>query len=108
MERAWNSEGVLAMLGSDPNACRPHDLPEQYGLKDKEYFLSPDQAQAILELRLHRLTGLEQEKLINDYKELLKQISEYMEILANNSRLMEVIRTELEEINESYGDERKN
>jgi DNA gyrase subunit A len=108
LERAWNSEGVLAMLGdSDPAACRPDKLPEEYGLKGKEYKLSPEQAQAILELRLHRLTGLEQEKLINDYKELLKQIAEYMEILANNSRLMEVIREELNEINESYGDERR-
>jgi len=108
LERAWNSEGVLAMLGdSDPRACRPDHLPEQYGLKDKEYMLSPEQAQAILELRLHRLTGLEQEKLINDYKELLSQITEYMEILANNSRLMEVIREELNEINDSYGDERR-
>ena len=72
LERAWNSEGVLAMLGdSDPAACRPDKLPEEYGLKGKEYKLSPEQAQAILELRLHRLTGLEQEKLINDYKELL-------------------------------------
>ena len=108
LERAWNSEGVVAMLGdSDPDACRPDLLPEQYGLKGKDYFLSPDQAQAILELRLHRLTGLEQEKLINDYKDLLNQIAEYMDILANNSRLMEVIRNELNEINESYGDERR-
>jgi DNA gyrase subunit A len=107
LDRAWNSEGVLAMLGSDPDACRPDHLPEKYGLKENEYFLSPDQAQAILELRLHRLTGLEQEKLINDYKELLKQITEYMEILANNSRLVEVIRSELQEIYDNYGDERR-
>ncbi|PCJ41421.1 MAG: DNA gyrase subunit A [SAR86 cluster bacterium] len=108
LECAWNSEGVLAMLGdADPDACRPDNLDEQYGLKEKEYFLSPEQAQAILELRLHRLTGLEQEKLINDYKELLEQIAEHMEILANNSRLLEVIRSELHEINESYGDERR-
>ena len=108
LERAWNSEGVLAMLGdSEPDACRPDQLPEQYGLKGKEYFLSPDQAQAILELRLHRLTGLEQEKLINDYKDLLNQIAEHLNILANNSRLMEVIRAELNEINEGYGDERR-
>ncbi len=80
------------MLGSDPDVCRPDHLSEQYGLKESEYFLSPDQAQAILELRLHRLTGLEQKKLINDYKELLKQITEYLEILGNNSRLIEVIR----------------
>jgi len=108
LERSWNSEGVLAMLGeSDPNACRPDKLPEQYGLKEKEYFLSPEQAQAILELRLHRLTGLEQDKLINDYKELLSQIAEHMEILENNNRLLEVIRSELDEINENYGDDRR-
>ena len=108
LECGWNSQGVLAMLGdSDPNACRPDKLPEQYGLKDQEYYLSPEQAQAILELRLHRLTGLEQEKLINDYKDLLQQIAEYLDILANNHRLMEVIRSELEEINENYGDERR-
>ena len=108
LERAWNSEGVIAMLGdSDSDACRPDHLPEQYGLKEKKYFLSPEQAQAILELRLHRLTGLEQEKLINDYKDLLSQIAEHLDILANNSRLLEVIRAELNEINESYGDERR-
>ncbi|MAM70717.1 MAG: DNA gyrase subunit A [Gammaproteobacteria bacterium] len=108
LQRAWNSRGVLELLGdSDPNVCRPNTLPEQYGLKGEEYMLSPDQAQAILELRLHRLTGLEQEKLINDYKELLQQIKEYMEILDNNSRLMEVIRSELEEIEKEYGDERR-
>jgi len=108
LARSWNSDGVLALLGdADPDVCRPERLPEQFGLKEKEYYLSPEQAQAILELRLHRLTGLEQEKLINDYKELLQQIAEYLEILGSNERLLEVIRTELEEISENYGDERR-
>jgi DNA gyrase subunit A len=106
--RSWKSDSVLAMLSdAGPNACRPDNLPEQYGLKDNEYYLSPEQAQAILELRLHRLTGLEHEKLINDYKELLIHIASYLEILNNSVRLMEVIREELQEINENYGDERR-
>ena len=108
LARSWNSDGVLALLGdADPDVCRPDKLPEQFGLKGKEYKLSPDQAQAILELRLHRLTGLEQEKLINDYKELLAQIAEYLGILGSNQRLIEVIRGELEEINVNYGDARR-
>jgi DNA gyrase subunit A len=108
LSRSWKSDSVLAMLSdAGPDACRPDNLPEQFGLKDKEYYLSPEQAQAILELRLHRLTGLEHEKLINDYQELIKQIAEYLEILNNTVRLMEVIREELEEINQNYGDERR-
>lgn len=108
LARSWKSDSVLEMLGSvGADACRPDKLDEQYGLKDKEYFLSPDQAQAILELRLHRLTGLEHEKLINDYKELLKQIADYLDILQNQSRLLNVVREELEKVKSEYGDERK-
>ncbi len=107
LARSWKSDSVLEMLGEvGSNACRPDGLDDQYGLKDKEYFLSPDQAQAILELRLHRLTGLEHEKLINDYKELLKQIADYIDILENQSRLLSVVREELEAINSEYGDDR--
>jgi DNA gyrase subunit A len=76
-------------------------------LHNGEYRLSPEQAQAILELRLHRLTGLEHEKLINDYQELIKQIAGYLEILGSTEKLMQVIRGELEEINNEYGDDRK-
>ena len=65
---------MLAEAG--PDACRPDGLAENLGLHEGEYWLSPEQAQAILELRLHRLTGLEHEKLINDYQELIKQIAE--------------------------------
>ncbi|NKB31589.1 MAG: DNA gyrase subunit A [Pseudomonadales bacterium] len=106
--RSWKSDSVLAMLGEvGPDACRPDELEERYGLKDQEYFLSPEQAQAILELRLHRLTGLEHEKLINDYKELLKQIADYIDILENQSRLLSVVREELEQVQKEYGDERR-
>lgn len=108
LARSWKSDSVLAMLSdSGPDACRPDDLPDQYGLRDGDYYLSPEQTQAILELRLHRLTGLEHEKLINDYKELIQQIAGYIEILDNTDRLMQVIREELNEINENYGDERR-
>lgn len=78
-----------------------------YGLRDGGYYLSPEQAQAILDLRLHRLTGLEHEKLISDYQDLIKQIAGFLEILGNQARLMEVISTELDEVNAAYGDERK-
>ena len=108
IETPWQPGSVLDMLeraGSD--ACRPEDLPEKYGLRDGNYYLSPEQAQAILELRLHRLTGLEHEKLINEYKEKIDLIAELLEILGSRERLMEVIREELEAIVEEYGDERR-
>jgi len=94
---AWESSAVEAMVeraGAD--ACRPENLDPQYGLRDGKYFLSPEQAQAILDLRLHRLTGLEHEKLLAEYQEILTQIGELIRILTNPVRLMEVIREELE------------
>jgi DNA gyrase subunit A len=108
IETPWMPGNVLDMLeraGAD--ACRPEDLPEKYGLRDGKYYLSPEQAQAILELRLHRLTGLEHEKLIAEYKEKIDLIAELLEILGSHERLMEVIREELEAIVEEYGDERR-
>src|SRR5690606_41675909 len=84
LARAGRSEGVQAMLAeAGADACRPDDLPQFYGLRDGQYWLSPEQAQAILDLRLHRLTGLEHEKLINDYQDLIRQIAEFLEILGN-------------------------
>lgn len=108
LARPWKSDSVLAMLGEvGADACRPEGLDPQYGLKDNEYFISPEQAQAILDLRLHRLTGLEHEKLIADYTELLKQIADYLDILENESRLLSVVRDELEAVKKEYGDERR-
>lgn len=107
-QKAWKSEGVEALLeraGAD--ACRPDGLDERYGFHDGMYTLSEEQAQAILDLRLHRLTGLEQGKLLEDYQKILDEIADLIDILSSIERLMNVIRTELEEIRDNYGDERR-
>lgn len=104
----WQPGDVLDMLeraGAD--ACRPDHLEPQFGFRDGQYFLSPVQAQAILDMRLQKLTGLEHEKLIDEYKVKIAEIAEYLEILASNECLMGVIREELEAIIENYGDERR-
>ena len=107
--RSWRSENVIQMLEkAGPNAAKPVELDDAYGLKDDgSYFLSPDQAQAILEMRLNRLTGLEQGRLLDEYREIIDNISELLEILGSQSRLMEIIREELVEIRDEYGDERQ-
>jgi DNA gyrase subunit A len=108
MARAWRAASVLQLLGdAGADACRPEDLPAAFGMRNHDYYLSPAQAQAILDLRLNRLTGLEQEKLINDYQELLRQISDYLDILGSEARLFSVVREELAQVRENYGDERK-
>lgn len=106
--RAWRAGSVLQLLGdAGADACRPDELPAEFGMRGDQYYLSPAQAQAILDLRLHRLTGLEQEKLINDYQELLRQIADYLDILASDERLFSVVREELALVRENYGDDRK-
>ncbi|MCJ8300154.1 MAG: DNA gyrase subunit A, partial [Pseudomonadales bacterium] len=108
LNNGWDLGSVSEMLASTgEHACRPDDLDEQYGVRDGKYYLSPVQAQAILDLRLHRLTGLEHEKLIAEYAELLLQIAGFLEILGSFEILMNVIRGELRAIIEEYGDERK-
>ncbi|NLC01940.1 MAG: DNA gyrase subunit A [Pseudomonas formosensis] len=105
---AWEPGSVIEMVErAGAESCRPDELPEQYGLRDGKYYLSPEQAQAILDLRLHRLTGLEHEKLLTEYQEILVQIGELLRILNSEVRLMEVIVEELEQIRDSYGDERR-
>ncbi len=104
----WAPGDVLDMLErAGEDACRPDDLPEEYGFRDGLYHLSPVQAQAILDLRLQKLTGLEHEKLIEEYQQKLEEIAEYLEILGSAERLMQVIREELEAVREEYGDARK-
>ncbi|MEJ2424565.1 MAG: DNA gyrase subunit A [Candidatus Thiodiazotropha sp.] len=108
MERTWQSGTVESMLQrSGAASTRPEDLSDEFGLTPTGYRLTDVQAQAILDLRLHRLTGLEQDKIINEYEELLEKIAFLLEILGSSERLMQVIREELLEIMEQYGDERR-
>ena len=108
VSQGWMPGAVTNMLErSGAEASRPDGLEESCGLRDGKYYLSEVQAQAILDLRLHRLTGLEQEKIVEDFSELLEVIAGLLAILESPDQLMVVIREELEEIKEKYGDERK-
>ncbi len=112
LSRGWALSEVNEFLerAKDENGdsvCRPEDLEPQYGIRDGQYYLSPMQAQQILDLRLHRLTGMEHDKLLAEYQEKLQQIGEYLEILGSAERLMAVIREELEQVVKDYGDERR-
>lgn len=106
--KGWPPGSVVPMLeqaGSD--ATRPDWLGEQYGLIKGNYFLSPEQAKDILELRLHRLTGMEQEKIIEEFNLKLEEIADYQDILSDIDRLMSVIREELALILEEFNDDRR-
>ncbi|HQR47980.1 MAG TPA: DNA gyrase subunit A [Steroidobacteraceae bacterium] len=108
MGRAWGPGAVPAMLErAGAIQTRPDGLGEEFGLRGGAYRLSEAQAQAILDLRLHRLTGLEQGKILDEYAELLDLIRDLSDILARPERLLAVIRTELLEIREQYGDQRR-
>ncbi len=107
VSKAWRPGAVSDMLDRADATARPEELAAEYGLGDEGYRLSPIQAQAILDLRLHRLTGLEQDKILKEYGEILDVIAELLEILTNPDRLMEVIREELTAIRDQYGDERR-
>ncbi|WP_428096695.1 DNA gyrase subunit A [Candidatus Rariloculus sp.] len=107
-ERRWTPGAVVPMLErAGAVATRLDDLPDDLGLSDDGYRLSSVQAQAILDLRLHRLTGLEQNKISNEYNELLDKITEHQDILSDPDKLQEVIRTELSEVRERYADARR-
>ena len=108
MSRGWTPGEVTAMLErAGDTDTRPDGLEDQFGLKGGKYHLSAVQAQAILDLRLHRLTGLEQEKIVKEYKEILEKIKEFSDILADPDRLLQVIRDELAELRDNFGDERR-
>jgi DNA gyrase subunit A len=108
LARLWEPGLVAAMLGQGgAETSRPDDLEARYGLQDGGYQLSPVQAQEILNMRLHRLTGLEQEKLAQEYREILDAIRELLRILSDPGRLMEVIREELQAVLEQFGDARR-
>ena len=109
LAREWPAGQVLSLLERvEADDTRPEDLAPGYGLVSEHiYRLSLQQAQAILEMRLHRLTGLEQEKILEEYKGLIAKIGEYLHILRSPERLTEVVRDELLEIKEQYGDTRR-
>ncbi len=108
LERVWQSGAVEKMLErAGAASTRPEELTDEFGLTADGYRLTEVQAQAILDLRLHRLTGLEQDKIIKEYEELLDKIADLLDILGSPDRLMQVIRDELIDIREQYGDERR-
>ena len=106
--RPWMPGSVTGMLEkAGETDTRPDGLASEFGLIEGKYHLSPVQAQAILDLRLHRLTGLEQDKIINEYKEILEKIKQFSSILADPDKLLNVIREELVEVRDRYGDDRR-
>ena len=106
--RSWSPGPVTGMLKkAGKTDTRPDALEDGHGLIDGEYHLSAVQAQAILDLRLHRLTGLEHEKILSEYKEILQRIKQFSNVLADPDKLLRVIRQELEEVRDAYGDDRR-
>ncbi|CAM8345685.1 GyrA Type IIA topoisomerase (DNA gyrase/topo II, topoisomerase IV), A subunit [Candidatus Methylopumilus universalis] len=106
--RTWKSSVVEAMLnGAAMEFSRPEGLSKEFGLTDSGYKLSDVQAQEILQLRLQRLTGLEQEKIVNEYKEIMNVITDFLDILATPARVTAIIVDELKAIKDQYGDKRR-
>jgi DNA gyrase subunit A len=106
--RVWKSQLVADMLArAAADATKPEDLGPEYGLGPDGYRLSEQQAQAILELRLQRLTGLEQDKIVVEYRELIEKIADLLDILSRPERITAIIGDELKAIREQYGDKRK-
>ena len=108
MGRTWKSVVVEEMLNrTAADASRPDGLAPEFGLSAQGYLLSEAQAQAILELRLQRLTGLEQDKIVNEYREVMAKIADLLDILARPERITAIIVAELTAIREQFGDERR-
>ena len=108
LERRWSAGMVKSMVDvAEPELLRPQGLAEEFGLQGDTYRFSAAQVDAILELRLHRLTGLEQDKIINEFQDLIARISELIAILRDVNRLLEVICDELRAIREQYADARR-
>jgi DNA gyrase subunit A len=110
MTRLWRSplvEEMLSRAEADSSAYRPEGLAVEFGLQADGYRLSEAQAQAILELRLQRLTGLEQDKIVSEYKEIMELITDLLDILAKPARVTAIMGEELGAIRDQYGDERR-
>ena len=108
LKEIWESSAVVEMVkDAGSEISRPDNLQHEFGLHNDGYRLSPEQAQAILELRLQKLTGLEKDKILKEYSDLLKTITDLLDILSRPERLMKVIHDELKDIQDRYGDERR-
>jgi DNA gyrase subunit A len=111
MARSWRSSLVEDMLSRVSDASRPEGLAPEFGLvgtgNSRGYFLSDAQAQAILELRLQRLTGLEQDKIVGEYREVMDKIADLLDILAKPARVTQIIGDELVTIRSQFGDKRR-
>ena len=111
MARSWHSSLVEDMLSRVSGASRPENLLPEFGLvgegSERAYKLSDVQAQAILELRLQRLTGLEQDKIVGEYREVMDKIADLLDILAKPERITQIISEELVAIKTQYGDKRR-
>ena len=108
VKKQWSAgpvEAILKKVGKD--ACKPLELAEEYGLKGKKYKLSPNQAKAILELRLGRLTGLEQDNLNSEFSDIVAKILELQKILDDKNTLESLLVNELNEVKNNFGDERR-
>jgi DNA gyrase subunit A len=108
MGREWRSPVVEQMLARGlADSARPDGLPREFGLRESGYRLSDAQAQAILDLRLQRLTGLEQDKITAEYREVMDTIVDLLDILAKPERVTAIVRDELVAIRDQYGDKRR-
>jgi DNA gyrase subunit A len=108
MKKLWDSPVVKAMLEkTSPDLSKPDGLDKEFGLNDKGYKLSDLQAQEILQLRLQRLTGLEQEKIVKEYKEVMDDIVDLLDILSNTERVTKIISDDLKDMKSEYGDKRR-
>jgi DNA gyrase subunit A len=108
LESPWQPGVVMDMLQrAGAESSRPDGVGDQFGLIDGQYHLTERQAQAILDLRLHKLTGLEQDKIIAEYREILEKIEDFLDILNRDERLKQEIRRELEEIREEFSEPRR-
>ena len=108
LAKSWPAGKISTMLKQAPDLCRPLNLELAFGLDSaSDYKISAEQAQAILELRLHRLTGLEQDKIFDEYNAIIERIIDLTDIIDRKERLMQVIKEEIIDIKERFGDERK-
>ena len=110
LSRAWRSglvEDMLSRTDLDLRMARPEGLPANLGLQEQGYYLSEIQADAILRMSLRNLTGLDQEEIVGDYKNIMAKIIDFLDILAKPERITQIIREELEETKTNFGDERR-